>query len=221
MTVALYSSVFALVSFYRLLLETYRQELTLVIGGAAILITGYLRIQARYRAQLARLEQKIAAVSGELDSQKQSFSVGLDDLKNLLLDAQKEEAEALKAAMEGQLLRTMTALQSTLDAQEAGFAAQKQDIDALKAGAGVQKDGMVTMKGILDAQKIVLQAEINRILAWLGTTPYLANPATESLRGVRNHYTGNMDLMMRHNARQRQDISETAMRKTIDMAFPQ
>ena len=221
MTVVVYSTMFALMSFYRLFFETYRYELALFISGTLILTTAYLRAQARHAAQLRRLERYIEAVSAKVESHKNIFRLDLVELKELLLDTQKEESLALKDAMEGQLLRTMTALQCTLDAQEGGFAAQKQDIDALKATVALQKDGLVALKGIVDAHKLILQQDINKILAWLGTTPYLANAATESLRGMRNHYTVHMDAVMRHNIRQRQDISETAMRKTINMAFPQ
>jgi hypothetical protein len=221
MYLARYSPFFALFSFYRILMETYRQEIIIAIASGiflAILFTVYLYSQARRKAEQVltgaanTLEGHIAALSSEMELQKCSFNAELDDLKGSVLKAQKEN-DALKGGMEA-LKRSMAGcsvagLKGQLDTQGAG-------IDWLKATILTHQGELVGFKKEIEGpSKITLQGDISRILAWLGTNPYLPNQATAHARQppARAFHGRGIHLATRHR-----DLYEAAMRKEIETA---
>jgi hypothetical protein len=231
MYLARYSPFFALFSFYRILMETYRQEIIVAIASGiflAILFTVYLYSQARRKAEQVltgaanTLEGHIAALSSEIELQKCSFNAELDDLKDSVLKVQNEEADALKGEMEAQLLCSMSALKGVLDAQGGEITALKEAIVRHLAElhkhhqelAGQKKEIEVLKKESEGPSKITLQGDISRILAWLGTSPYLQNTETASLRQP-VHYLAQRP---RHARGPQRDIYESAMRKQFETA---
>lgn len=202
MYLALYSPFFAVISFYRFLSETYRQEITTAVAGGislGILFAVYLYSQARRKAEQVltgtanTLEGHIAALSSEMELQKCSFKAELDTMKNSLLKLQQVEINKLKESIYTEILDSMAALKRVVDEQKRELLAQKDE---------------------LLAQKVASKGDISRILAWLGTSPYLQNTETTSLRQP-VHYLAQRP---RHDRGPQRDIYEAAMRKNLETA---
>ena len=221
MSVAVYSAFFAVFSFYRLLIETSQQEITMAVGASisvGILFTFYLYTQARRKAEQVftgaanTLEERITALSGDTQAQKQSLEVELHTMKEDLLKKQKDSVDSQRWELSS-LKAEIATLKGELVAQKAEIAAQKTEIAA-------QKGELSAVKGEMVAQNTILKADISKILVWLGMSPYLPNPATESLRSgaYLGHRRGALTLQQRATLQQQRDISEAAMRQQFQTA---
>ena len=233
---SIHSHLLARLSLYTPFIEIYKQEMYLAAGtciSASILLSIYLYIQSRHKAELLfigtanTLNAHIAAVSGEIEAHKCSLAVELDDLKRGM-NAQKDDLDELKGIIDAQSWELVAqkgrsdTQEEGLDGLKGGLDAQNHELAILRGVVEAQKGELSTLRGVMDAQRVVLQRDINRILAWLGTSPYLANAATESLRQSQPWagYNSHRNPARPGTVQQNQDISETSMRKTIDMAFP-
>jgi len=217
MSVAVYSAFFAVPSFYRLLIETYQQEITMAVGASisvAILFTFYLYTQARRKAEQVftgaanTLEERITALSGDTQAHKQSLEVELRTMKEDLLKKQNDSVDSQRWELSS-LKAEIATLKGELVAQKAEIAAQKGTVET-------QKGELSALKAETGAQNTTLKGDISKILVWLGMSPYLPNPATESLRsGIQ---MGPRMIPRPQQPQQRRDISEAAMRQQFQTA---
>jgi hypothetical protein len=142
------------------------------------------------------------------------------------VDSQRWELSSLKEEIATQ--------KGELTALKAEMAAQRRVVDELciwrsefcetqkgyKGDLAAIKENVLAQKVEMDAQNTTLKADVSKILAWLGMSPYLPNAATESLRsgaylGPRR---GALAPQQRAAVQQQRDISEAAMRQQFQTA---
>lgn len=233
MSVAVYSAFFAVLSFYRLLIETYQQEITMAVGASisvAILFTFYLYTQARRKAEQVftgaanTLEERITALSGDTQAQKQSLEVELHNMKEDLLKKQKDSVDSQRWELSS-LKAEIATQKGELATLKAEMSAQRRVVDELciwrsdfcETQKGY-KGELAALKAEMVAQNTTLKGDISKILVWLGMSPYLPNPATESLRsGIQLGPRRGFMSRPQQNHQQR-DMSEAAMRKQFETA---
>ena len=215
MSVVIYSAFDALMSAYRLFSETYREEIQMAVGAsiwAGIIFNIYLYMDSRHKAELehsntlAALEREIGTLSDDIEVFRGSSALDIAEVKSAVIyTIQQDYVKAEKARQDFR-----KEIQETLNLEKAQLEVQKSELAALRTQ--------------LEQQNSLLQGDINRILAWLGSVPYLVNAGTDSTRmfnrTIGSVIPSSLTGATLHAAWRRQDISETSMRRTIDTAFP-
>jgi hypothetical protein len=183
------------------------------------------------------LEEAIGTVNAEVVLLKEVLTARKDDVEKLrgemanllskvlnVLHLRNEDIKKLREDLteldKNAANNTQLVLDEVTDAQHTADEAIQKEFDASREATTKQLDAsrkettkeINALKVTMDALKGELQEDINRILAWLGISPYLMNSRSESLR-----YPPSRLL---HDLRVNQDSSEMAMRRTIEVAFP-
>jgi len=260
MFLVIYSPFDAFVSAYRLFTDTYREEIGAFMCAFTWTIIFYhvylyRKAELARNRLVASLEEEIKrtiatvpeidALAEEVESLKASFTLELTEVKDGILNEIVHEryigdkaTDDMRSEIHLKIQEAIDDLKkSHLEVQKCGLAtlrttieSQKCELATLTSIIECQKTTLATVRTTMETDKSELQGDINRILAWLGTTPYINNHTNESLRlfssrfgtvGASNLSSLNgLHSKILHQARVRQDISETAMRKTIETAFP-